>query len=78
MLATRERAQGDTVWTETVVWHKPVGRVTEEFQTIACSDIDGIAFPSPKQDVPLRLDKLGERWCPDCLAIIRADRTTET
>ena len=77
MLATRERAEGETVWTETVVWHKPVGRVTEEFQAIACSDTYGIVFPVPKQDVPLSLDKPGERWCPDCLAIIRANRTTE-
>lgn len=77
MLAIRERAQGKTVWEETTLWHKPVGRVTEEFQAIACSDADGIVFPPPKQDVPLRLDKPGERWCPDCLAIIRADRATE-
>lgn len=71
MLATPERVQGDTVWTESVVWHKPVGRTVEEFQPIACSDTEVIVFPPPKQDVPLSLDKPGERWCPDCLAIVR-------
>jgi hypothetical protein len=74
MLATPERVHGDTVFTESLVWHKPVGRSVEEFQPIACSTEEGIVFPPPKQDVPLRLDKPGERWCPDCLAIIR---TTE-
>ena len=75
MLAIRERvAEGRT---ETLVWHKPVGRVVEEFQGIACSDTEGIVMPPPKQDVPLCLEKPGERWCADCLAAIRADRDTE-
>ncbi|MGW3387317.1 hypothetical protein [Streptomyces cinereoruber] len=76
MLAVSERVSGDTVFTEALIWHKPVGRVTEEFQPIACSDTDGISFPPPKQDVPLRLDVPGERWCPDCLAMIRSGRNT--
>lgn len=74
MLAVPERVQGDTVWTESLVWHKPVGRAVEEFQTIACSETEGIVFPAPKQDVPLRLDRPGERWCPDCLIAIRAEK----
>lgn len=69
MLATRERVTEGR--TETLIWHKPAGRAQEEFQAIACSDTDGIVFPAPKQDVPLRLDKPGERWCAGCLAAIR-------
>ncbi|GHH30205.1 hypothetical protein [Streptomyces rubradiris] len=72
MLATPERIRGDGGLTEMLVWHKPVGRVIEEFQAIACSDTEGIVMPWPKQDVPLKLDKPGERWCSDCLAIIRS------
>jgi uncharacterized protein (DUF2237 family) len=72
MLAVPERVSGDTVFTESLVWHKPVGCVTEEFQPIACSDTHGIVFPPPKQDVPLRLAKPGERWCVDCLNVINA------
>lgn len=67
MLATRERVTEGR--TEVLVWHKPVGRVVEEFQPIACSVEEGIVFPAPKQDVPLSLDKPGERWCVDCLAL---------
>ncbi|WP_432180909.1 hypothetical protein [Streptomyces sp. NBC_00063] len=68
MLATRGRvAEGRS---ETLVWHKPVGDTVNEFQAIACSDTDGIVLPAPKQDVPLDLDKPGERWCPECLALI--------
>lgn len=74
MLATSERVRGDGGRTEVVVWHKPVGRVVEEFQPIACSSTEGIVMPPPKQDVPLRLDKAGERWCADCLAAIRAGK----
>jgi hypothetical protein len=64
MLATPERIRGDGGRTEVLVWHKPVDRVVEEFQAIACSDSEGIVMPWPKQDVPLTLDKPGERWCP--------------
>ncbi|MFI7096826.1 hypothetical protein [Streptomyces lydicus] len=76
-LATPERILGDGGQTEMLVWHKPAGRVVEEFQAIACSDSDGIVFPPPKREVPLRLNKPGESWCPDCLTAIRADRTIE-
>lgn len=69
MLATRERVTEGRA--EVLVWHKPDGRAVEEFQAIACSDTDGIVFPAPRQDVPLALDGPGERWCPDCLAIVR-------
>lgn len=71
MLATPERVRGDGGRTEVLVWHKPVGRVVEEFQPIACSDTEGIVMPWPKQDVPLRLDKPGERWCAGCVAAAR-------
>lgn len=72
MLATPERVRGDGGRTEVLVWHKPVGRVVEEFQPIACSDTEGIVMPPPRQDVPLGLDKPGERWCSGCLASIRS------
>jgi hypothetical protein len=77
MLATSERVRGDGGRTEVLVWHKPVGRCDGEcdFHAIACSAEEGIVLPSPKQDVPISLDKLGERWCPTCLAIIRSART---
>ncbi|MFD7835650.1 hypothetical protein [Streptomyces sp. NPDC059761] len=72
MLAVSERQTLPGGRTEVRVWHKPVGRVMEEFQAIACSDTDGITLPAPKQDVPLTLAAPGERWCTDCLAAIRA------
>ncbi|MGW4270891.1 hypothetical protein ACWEGQ_00640 [Streptomyces seoulensis] len=68
MLAVRERVQGR------IVWHKPVGRVVEEFQAIACSDTEGIVMPPPKENVPLSLNRMGESWCPNCLATIRAEK----
>lgn len=71
MLATPERVRGEGGRTEVVVWHKPVGRVVEEFQAIACSDSEGIVMPWPRKDVPLGLDKPGERWCEGCLAVVR-------
>ena len=71
MLATPERIRGDGGRTEVTIWHRPVGRVVEEFQPIACSETEGIVMPWPKKDVPLTLDVPGERWCPDCLAAIR-------
>lgn len=74
MLATPERIRRDAGRTEVLMWHKPVGPVVDEFQPIACSETEGIVMPWPKQDVPLSLDKPGERWCTDCLAVVRADR----
>jgi hypothetical protein len=74
MLAIAERAQQDLRQAEVLVWHKPVGRSADDFQAIACSTEYGIVLPGSKRDVPISLDKPGERWCPDCLAAIR---TTE-
>ncbi|MGP3950839.1 hypothetical protein [Streptomyces sp. 7N604] len=80
MLATPERVH-ESDWTEVVVWHKPVqpeqchGEC--DFHALACSSVEGIVLPGPNQDVPLDLDRPGERWCTDCLAIINAARTTE-
>ncbi|MEW1548424.1 hypothetical protein [Streptomyces tsukubensis] len=70
MLATPERVRRDGVQNELRIWHRPVGRIVNEFQPIACSDNDGIVFPAQKQDVPLDLDRPGERWCTDCIALI--------
>ncbi|MBQ1164596.1 hypothetical protein KBZ21_42215, partial [Streptomyces sp. A73] len=58
--------------TKELIWHKPVGPDPDAtFQRIACSDTDGIDMSGGKREVPLRLDQPGERWCPDCLAIVR-------
>lgn len=77
MLAIPERIIGAAGETKRIVWHKPVGSVIADFQRIACSEEEGITAPAPKSEVPLRLDKSGEGWCPTCLARIRADRTTQ-
>ncbi|MEU5043251.1 hypothetical protein [Streptomyces griseorubiginosus] len=71
MLAIAERVLGQDSRGDTLIWHKPVGRVVEEFQAIACSAEDGITLPPAKQNVPISLDKPGERWCRDCLALLR-------
>jgi len=75
MLATQERMRldgGQVV----IVWHRSPGRCDGEcdFHPIACSEQEGIVAPGPKQNVPIRLDTPGERWCPGCLAVIRAAR----
>lgn len=70
MLATPERVLNYGRTPDETIWHKPVGRLIEEFQPIACSD-KGITFPPPKRDLPLNHEAPHERWCPDCLAIIR-------
>ncbi|MBQ1166019.1 hypothetical protein KBZ21_49355, partial [Streptomyces sp. A73] len=58
--------------TKELIWHKPVGPDPDAtFQRIACSDTDGIVMSGGTREVPLRLDQPGERWCPDCLAIVR-------
>lgn len=74
MLATSERVRGAAGQADTIVWHKAVGRCTGDcdFHPIACSDTEGITLPGPKQDIPLSLDKPGERWCPNCLALVRS------
>ncbi|WP_019357962.1 hypothetical protein [Streptomyces sp. AA1529] len=72
MLAVSERIKGPGGVTKELVWHKPVGPDPDAtFQGIACSDEDGIVMSSGKREVSLKLDKPGERWCPDCLTIIR-------
>jgi len=73
MLATSERVRDTDGRTEVLVWHKSVGRCDGQcdFHPIACSQDEGIMLPGPKQDVPLSLDKPGESWCPDCLALPR-------
>ena len=38
MLATPERVPGLGHAPDQTIWHKPAGRVVEEFQPIACSD----------------------------------------
>ncbi|MBZ6290408.1 hypothetical protein KVH30_02320 [Streptomyces olivaceus] len=78
MLATHERVRTESD-TTVLVWHKSDGHCDGQcdFHPIACSDTDGIVLPGPTQDVPLNLDKPGESWCPDCLALIRADHAVE-
>jgi hypothetical protein len=44
---------------------------TSLFQRIACSDEDGIVMRSAKRNVPLTLDRAGERWCQECLTLVR-------
>lgn len=73
MLAVSERVTGPGSVTQELIWHKPVGRDPDAtFQPIACSDEDGIVMRSHKRDVPLGLNKPGERWCDDCLALARS------
>ncbi|MFD8088593.1 hypothetical protein [Streptomyces malaysiensis] len=71
MLAISERVPGTSDAPDKLIWHKPVGRIVEEFQAIACSDEEGITLPWAKRDVPLRLDKPGESWCPHCLKLAK-------
>ncbi|MCI3279194.1 hypothetical protein [Streptomyces cylindrosporus] len=73
MLATSERVRAADGRTDVLVWHKSAGRCDGQcdFHPIACSDTEGIVMPGPKQDVPISLDKPGERWCSDCLALPR-------
>ena len=66
MLAVAERIPGSRGEPDKIIWHKPVGRVVEEYQAIACSDTEGVTLPPSKKDVPLTLDKPGEQWCPTC------------
>ncbi|MBQ1164760.1 hypothetical protein KBZ21_43045, partial [Streptomyces sp. A73] len=72
MLAVSERIKERGGVTKELIWHKPVGPDPDAtFQRIACRDTDGIVMSGGKREVPLRLDQPGERWCPDCLAIVR-------
>ncbi|MET9051236.1 hypothetical protein ABZW50_08790 [Streptomyces bacillaris] len=71
MLAVSERITGLNGEPDQTIWHKPGPghRCTGEcdFHPIACSEEEGIAFPGPKQNVPIRLDRENERWCEGCL-----------
>ncbi|MBQ1164078.1 hypothetical protein KBZ21_39425, partial [Streptomyces sp. A73] len=70
--AVSERIKERGGVTKELIWHKPVGPDPDAtFQRIACSDTDGSVMSGGKREVPLRLDQPGERWCPDCLAIVR-------
>lgn len=75
MLAVSERVREDGRESDGWIWHLPAG--DEEcvgdcdFHTIACSSEEGIVAPAPKRDVPLDGAGPNERWCVDCLAIIR-------
>ncbi|MFJ3439440.1 hypothetical protein ACIPMU_38735 [Streptomyces cyaneofuscatus] len=74
MLAIPERVSGRGGTPDQTIWHKPIGRVVEEFQAIACGEEEGVTMPWAKVEVPLRLTKEHEQWCPDCLAIIRTEQ----
>lgn len=81
MLAFAERVKGYGRVPDTTVWHKPKpGHRCNgacDFHPIACSDDEGIIFPGPKQDVPARLDRPGETWCPDCLKQAKASASPD-
>ncbi|WP_405506358.1 hypothetical protein OG323_06120 [Streptomyces cyaneofuscatus] len=81
MLAVSERVPGYGRTSDQTIWHKPAAghRCTGEcdFHPIACSEEEGIVAPGPKQDVPIRLEKENERWCPDCLALHRQQPATQ-
>ncbi|WP_399553905.1 hypothetical protein OG473_39620 (plasmid) [Streptomyces anulatus] len=77
MLAVSERIDGCNGTPDQTIWHKPVGRIIDEWQNIACSTTEGILSPRSKQNVPIRLEKKNERWCPDCLAFHRQQPTTQ-
>jgi hypothetical protein len=67
MQAVSERVKGPGGATEELIWHKPVGPDPDvTFQRIACSEEEGIVMSSGKREVPLGLDRPGEKWCPIC------------
>lgn len=69
MLAVSERVTGRGGVTKELIWHKPEGPDPDAwFQPIKCGG--GIVMRGPKRDVPLTLDKPGEKWCTDCLNLI--------
>ncbi|MEU3720312.1 hypothetical protein [Streptomyces californicus] len=81
MLALSERVSGYGRTPDQTIWHKPgpghrcIGQC--DYHPIACSEEEGIVFPGPKRNVPIRLDAENERWCPDCLALHRQQPTTQ-
>ncbi len=74
MLATPERVREDDGRT-VQVWHLLAdGQTCDggcDFHRIACSSDEGIVLPGGVREVPVELDEPGQRWCGDCLAIIR-------
>ncbi|MFD7109150.1 hypothetical protein ACFWAF_03035 [Streptomyces microflavus] len=77
MLAVSERITGLNGTHDQTIWHKPVGRIVDEWQNIACSTTEGILSPRAKEDVPIRLDRENEAWCTDCLNLRRQQPTTQ-
>lgn len=69
MKATAERVSGGWHEPDRLVWHKPVGSASNDFQAIACSSEEGIVFPTGIRDVPVRLDEPGQSWCAECLKV---------
>lgn len=67
MKATAERVRDGWRKPDQLVWHKPVGPASDDFQAIACSSEEGIVLPTGIRDVPVRLDVPGESWCAECL-----------
>ncbi|MEW2493836.1 hypothetical protein AB0942_09850 [Streptomyces nodosus] len=72
MLATSERIRVQHGQPEALLWHlmtdpEPCDGDCD-FHAIACSDEEGITLPGPAREVPLDLDRPGQRWCPACLA----------
>ncbi|WP_331761609.1 hypothetical protein [Streptomyces cyaneofuscatus] len=45
MLAIPERVSGRGDTPDQTIWHKPIGRVVEEFQAIACGEEEGVTMP---------------------------------
>lgn len=67
MKATAERIRGRWPAPDRLVWHKPVGTASDDFQAIACSNEEGIVLPTGIRDVPVKLDEPGQTWCAECL-----------
>lgn len=74
MLATPERVREDDGRT-VQVWHLLAdGQACNgecDFHPIACSNDEGIVAPGGLRDVSVELGEPGQRWCGDCVAIIR-------
>lgn len=74
MKATAERIRGRYPEPDRLVWHKPAGPASDDFQAIACSDEEGIVLPTGTRDVPVKLDEPGQSWCAECLSADRKGR----
>lgn len=75
LLATSEYVRDEHGQRVALLWHLMAHPETCDgecdFHAIACSDQDGITLPGPAQEVPLDLDRPGERWCPACRAAVQ-------